>query len=289
MFGPGTKAKTTFKASGDSSSSSIQIDATGESPKLVITDGAKTVSIDLGDVPNGCGGSFGIHKLKYRDEDGTEKTSHGLFCEDIDLTAGKTIKDVNIAGSTTEQIVTFTYSDGTTSEIHIPHGLAGAPGHDGNDGDTPEITAETNNGVTHIYADGDLIATVLDGHTPSITASKSGGITTIYADGVAIATISDGSSGSAELPDLNVVTGATFGIANGKLVATLSKQNIKTGATSQSTSDVCNVSELDVVVSEGYSTSSYQFTNERKKIQVIGSPTTAQGQTPFTATPLTSE
>ena len=157
------------------------------------------------------------------------------------------------------------------------------------DGDTPVITASKNGAITHIYADGDLIATIQDGTTPTITATKANGVTTIYASGIAIAQINDGTDGTAILPDLDVVTGATFAISNGKLVATLSKKNLKTGATSQSSSDVCDVGELDVVVSETYSTSSHQFTNTRKRIKVIGTPSSATGQTPFTATPLSNE
>lgn len=284
------KAKLTVgKPDGDAS---IVIDASGSSPKLVVSDGTNTVSIDLADVDPECGGAFALHELKYKDKNGDIQKYHGLFCADIDLTdiqAGKTIKSVNVTGSSSEQVVTFTYTDNSTTEIHIPHGLNGSPGSPGQDGEAPEITSEKNNGVTHVYADGDLIATILDGHTPVITASKSGGVTTIYVDGAAVAQISDGSGGSAELPDKNVVTGVTFAISGGKLVATVSKENLKTGETSQVNQDVCFVSELDVVVSESYSTSTHQFTNERKKIQVIGSPSAAQGQAPFTATPLSSE
>ena len=129
----------------------------------------------------------------------------------------------------------------------------------------------------------------MDGDTPVITASKSGGVTTIYADGVAIAQINDGASGSATLPDKNVVTDVSFSISGGKLKATLSKENLKTGATSTATKDICDVGELDVVTSESYSTSTHQFTNTRKRGKVIGTPSSAQGQTPFTATPLSGE
>lgn len=203
---------------------------------------------------------------------------------------GKTITDVEVVPSSAETTVTFTYSDGSTTEIHIPHGLKGDPGAPGADGTTPEITSSNHEGVTTIYADGEVIATVRDGHTPVITGKKVGGITTLYADGVAIAQIADGSGGgSAELPDKNVVTGVSFAISGGKLVATLTKENLKTGATSTSTANVCDVGELDVVVSEDYSTSTHQFTNTRKRIKVIGAPVAATGQTPFTATPLSGE
>jgi len=203
---------------------------------------------------------------------------------------GKTIADVEVAPSSSETVVKFTYTDGSFTEIHIPHGLPGAPGAPGADGTTPEITSINHEGVTTIYADGEVIATVRDGHTPVITGQKVGGVTTLYADGVPIAQIADGSGGgSAELPDKNVVTGVSFAISGGKLVATLTKENLKTGATSTSTANVCDVGELDVVVSEGYSTSTHQFTNTRKRIKTIGAPVNANGQTPFTATPLSNE
>ena len=203
---------------------------------------------------------------------------------------GKTIADVEVTPSSSETVVKFTYTDGSFTEIHIPHGLPGAPGAPGADGTTPEMTSSNHEGVTTIYADGEVIATVRDGHTPVITGQKVGGVTTLYADGVAIAQIADGSGGgSAELPDKNVVTGVSFGISGGKLVATLTKENLKTGATSTSTANVCDVGELDVVVSEDYSTSTHQFTNTRKRIKTIGAPVNANGQTPFTATPLSGE
>jgi len=288
------KAKITVgKPGGDAS---IELDASGNSPKLVITDGTKTVTIDLADIANDCNGNFGLHELKYKDKNGDEQVYHGLFCDDIDLSdiqAGKTIKDVSavaVGGEPGGTKVTFTYSDGTTTEFTISNGLKGRDGSDGGgEGEAPEITAVRDGHLVHIYADGELLATISDGHTPVITATKSDGITTIYVDGHAIATIADGSGGEAELPDRNIVTDVTFAITGGKLVATLAKENLKTGATSQVSKDVCNISELDVVVSEAYSTSTHQFTNARKRIQVVGSPTAAQGQTPFTATPLSSE
>ena len=271
---------------------SIVLDASGEKPKLVISDGTNTVSIDLADVAQSCGGSYGLHEFKYKDKNGDEQIYHGLFCDDIDLSdiqSGKTIKDVSVSPSSSETTVTFTYSDDTYTEIHIPHGLEGGKGDKGDDGDTPEITAEKNNGVTHIYADGDLIATLNDGHTPVITAEKANGVTTIYVDGNAVAQIEDGSEGSAELPDIDAITGISFSISGGKIVANLTKTNIKTGAVSSATANVCDVGELDVVTEESYSTSTHQFTNVRKRIKVIGTPANATGQAPFTATPLSGE
>ena len=134
-----------------------------------------------------------------------------------------------------------------------------------------------------------MIAAIADGHTPVITASKSNGVTTIYVDGRAIAQINDGTAGTPDLPNVDAVTGASLAISKGKLVCTLTKQNLKTGATSTSTSDVCDVGELDVVVSEVYSHITHQFTNTRKRVKVLGTPVDAPGQTPFTATPLSGE
>ena len=82
-FAPGTKSKTTV--SGPSSlrgpSKSIVLDTTGSSPKLVITDGTKTISLDLADIPSDCAGSVAIRKLKYKNQNGDTKTCHGLFCD----------------------------------------------------------------------------------------------------------------------------------------------------------------------------------------------------------------
>lgn len=199
---------------------------------------------------------------------------------------GKTILRVDVTPSTTEVVVDFIYTDGSHTEIHVPHGNKGDPGPKGDDGDTPEITATRVGGVTNVYADGDLIATINDGTTPAITASKSNGVTTIYVDGRAIAQVADGADGQATMPDKDVVTGVAFAITGGKLVATLTKENLKTGTVTNSTVDVCTIGELDVVVSEGYSNVTHQFVNVRKHVQVIGTPENAVAQTAFTATPL---
>lgn len=199
---------------------------------------------------------------------------------------GKIFESIDVSASETEQVVTFKYSDGSTTEIHIPHGMAGEKGEDGQDGETPDITGVKNGDVTQIFANGEMIAEIKDGHTPSITAAENGGVVTIYADGVPIAQIN---VGEGNLPDKDVVTDVSFSISDGKLVATLDKENLKTGVSSQSTKTVCDVAELDVVTEEAYSTSTHQFTNVRKKIKVIGAPADAPGQTPFTATPLSGE
>jgi hypothetical protein len=199
---------------------------------------------------------------------------------------GKSISRVDVSASETEQVITFKYTDGSTTEIHIPHGMAGEPGERGQDGETPELTGVKNGDITQIFANGEMIAEIKDGHTPSITADENDGVVTIYADGVAIAQIN---VGEGNLPDKDVITDVSFSISEGKLVATLDKENLKTGVTSQDTKTVCEVAELDVVTEEAYSTSTHQFTNTRKKIKVIGTPADATGQTPFTATPLSEE
>jgi hypothetical protein len=161
--------------------------------------------------------------------------------------------------------------------------------------DTPEITAEDLPDGTHIYVDGADIATIPHGKTPEITASKSGKTTIIYADGVPIATIQDGADGedgaASGGTELTVITGISFSLYQGELVATLSKSKVKALSATDlgtSTAKVCDVSEVTVVTSESYSTSSHQFTNERSTIKVLGE-TPTNGQTPFTATSLAEE
>lgn len=205
------------------------------------------------------------------------------------LNAMRSIARVTVVPGQTSQVLTLYYTDGTYTAIEIPHGLKGNDGAKGADGDTPEITATRNGGNVNIYADGDLIATLSDGRTPVITATKSQGVTTIFVDGVAVAQVEDGTAVTPDLPDVDVVTGVSFSVSNGKLYSITSKQNLKTGNTSQSTAEVCDVGELDVVVSEVYSHLTHQFTNTRKRIKVLGTPVDATGQTPFTATPLSGE
>ena len=205
------------------------------------------------------------------------------------LNAMRSIARVTVVPGQTSQVLTLYYTDGTYTAIEIPHGLKGNDGAKGDDGDTPEITATRNGGNVNIYADGDLIATLSDGRTPVITATKSQGVTTIFVDGVAVAQVEDGTAVTPDLPDVDVVTGVSFSVSNGKLYSITSKQNLKTGNTSQSTAEVCDVGELDVVVSEVYSHLTHQFTNTRKRIKVLGTPVDATGQTPFTATPLSGE
>lgn len=299
------KAKLEIKKPG--SDGSIVLDASGNVPKLTITDGnGKSVTIDLADIP-GTGDcpsqSIGIHELMFESEDlpeGDYNVHHILGCSDIDLRnirmKGKTIEDVDVETTTTETIVTFYYTDETTTEIHIPHGLKGKQGDKGDDGDTPEIWGVKNGEVTTVCADGEVIATINDGHTPQITAEKKDGVTTIYVDGNAVAQIQDG--GVSQYDSITCISGIKFEISGGKLKAIISKQTFNVPDTFEmhpveeidaQTIDVCDVSELDVVTEEEYSASSHQFTNKRKRVKVIGTATDATGQTPFTATPLSGE
>lgn len=280
---------------------SIMLDATGDKPKVVISDGTHSINLDLSQIPDTCqSGNYGLHSLSYKDENGDTQIYHGVFCEDIDLsdiaTNGKTIDDVDVQSTTTETIVTFYYTDETSTEIHIPHGLRGKKGDKGDDGDTPEVWGVKNGEVTTVFADGEVIATINDGHTPQITAEKKDGVTTIYVDGNAVAQIQDGGVG--QYDSITCISGIKFEISGGKLKAIVSKQTFNVPDTFEmhpveeidaQTIDVCDVSELDVVTEEEYSASSHQFTNKRKRVKVIGTATDATGQTPFTATPLSGE
>lgn len=291
-FAPGNKAKTAIfarEANPTAASSRVVIDATGARPKVLITGEGRSINLDTADFPSAqeCSGNIDIHELKYINSQGAVIKRHGLFCGDIDLShlkPGLTIASFTSYPSNNGITYVFTYTDGSTSQFHISNGTNGSPGQPGKDGETPDITANTSGNQTDIFADGELLATIPHGRTPVITATREGNVTTLLVDGVPIAQIS---GGQAELPDKAVVTGASFAISNGKLVCTLLKENLKTGATSTSTANVCDVGELDVVTEEAYSFSTHQFTNTRKRVKVIGAAVDATGQTPFTATPLT--
>lgn len=299
------KAKIEVKKPGDDGG--VVLDASGTVPKIEITDGnGKSIALDLADIP-GSGAcpsqNISIHELKYSTEDQAEgdyHVHHFIGCSDIDLrnikASGKTIKDVRVTPSASETVVTFVYTDDTTTEIHIPNGLKGKQGDKGEDGDTPEIWGVKNGEVTTIYADGDVIATINDGHTPEITADKQNGVTTIYVDNVPVAQIEDG--GVSQYDSITCVTDVRFQISGGKLQAVISKATFNVPDTfdmhpvetqDAETVDVCDVTELDVVTEEAYSTGTHSFTNTRKRVQVIGTPSNATGQTPFTATPLSGE
>lgn len=65
-------------------------------------------------------------------------------------------------------------------------------------GDTPQITAEKENGVATLYADGEAFVQLTDGakgDEPQITAEKENGVTTLSVDGVPVVTIPDGVDG----------------------------------------------------------------------------------------------
>lgn len=283
-WAPGTKVKTTIKkliaANRSASTKSIVLDSTA--------------------IPQDCeSGKIAVHEFSYIDKNGDTQAYHGLFCDDIDLSdLGKIIKSTRMDPVGGEMAIVLTYTDGT-SDTFVLSGLQGPPGSDGQDGETPEITAEKSAEDVRIYADGELIATIPIPKAPEITADKSGKTTTIYVDGDPIATIEDGADGqdgqdgggSISGTDKTVITGISFSIYNGKLVATLEKETIKAiSATSAGTStvNVCDVEDVTVVTSEAYNTGTHQFTNTRAKVKVLGS-TSASGQTPFTATPLSGE
>lgn len=243
-----------------------------------------------------CGKQFGLHEIKYRDVDGNVQIYHGYFCGDIDLTRiGKLIRSTSVncsAASGGTNTIIFRYTDGSSDTFTVQNGLNGSPG---GGGEAPDITANTINGNTYLYIDGELVATIPHGTRPQITASKTGKVTTIFVDGQAVATICDGEDGEGssdeDLTEMTVVTGASFEISNGKLVAKLARKRIKAVVVQdlgEQSVNVCDAKEVEVVTSESYSTSSHQFTNTRRKITVIGD-VAATGQTPFTATPLSGE
>lgn len=284
-WSPGTKVKTKIQKVGAANRSAS----------------TKSIFLDSTAIPQDCeSGEIAVHEFSYLDKDGDTQVFHGLFCDDIDLSdLGKIIKSAKMDPVGGEMAIVLTYTDGT-SDTFVLSGLQGPPGSDGQDGETPEITAEKSAEDVRIYADGELIATIPIPKAPEITADKSGKTTTIYADGDPIATIEDGADGqdgqdgggSISGTDVTVITGISFSVYNGKLVARLQKSKIKsiTQPTSAGTSDVnvCDVEEVTVVTSETYNTGTHQFTNERAKVKVLGTAS-ASGQTPFTATPLSGE
>lgn len=66
---------------------SILLDATGDQPKLVITDGTKTIALDLSQIPDDCSGAFGIRTISWTNADGEVEDAHVIGCYDIDLTS----------------------------------------------------------------------------------------------------------------------------------------------------------------------------------------------------------
>lgn len=309
----GTKYVRTITGEGHNSdplSGDLQIEGEEGSGLEVTTEGARepteddpnpngTIRVDLAGRKQlqNCSKQFGIHQLKYKDNDGNTQIYHILSCGDIDLTKeGKLIKNTSVHISASpggQNTIVFTYTDGSQDTFSIANGLNGSPGSPGRDGDTPEITSERQGSHIYIYADGDLIADIEDGHTPEITADKQGKVTTIYVDGNAVATINDGedSEDDDELQEMDMVTGVTFELSGGKLIAKVAKKKVKAKLVSDlgtSNVDVCECKEVEVVTSESYSTTSHQFTNTRRKITVL-KDVAGTNQTPFTATPLSSE
>lgn len=309
----GTKYVRTITGEGHNSdplSGDLQIEGEEGSGLEVTTEGARepteddpnpngTIRVDLAGRKQlqNCSKQFGIHQLKYKDNDGNTQIYHVLSCGDIDLTKeGKLIKNTSVHISASpggQNTIVFTYTDGSQDTFSIANGLNGSPGSPGRDGDTPEITSERQGSHIYIYADGDLIADIEDGHTPEITADKQGKVTTIYVDGNAVATINDGedSEDDDELQEMDMVTGVTFELSGGKLIAKVAKKKVKAKLVSDlgtSNVDVCECKEVEVVTSESYSTTSHKFTNTRRKITVL-KDVAGTNQTPFTATPLSSE
>ena len=280
----------------------IKAKKTFTAPVIVGNENGKHFKLDASQIPASCAGQIQLRELKIPGNDPQNSgTFHFLGCSNIDLTGiiGKTIKSTAVSATTNGSKLVFTYTDGSYDTFIVQNGLPGAPGTPGQDGDTPEITSARNGNVTHIFADGALIASVADGSTPQITATKSGKITTIYANGTAIATISDGEDGGGgdEYERKSFISGIRFEESGGKLKAIISKTEIAVPnwdgvryieTEDAQTIDVCDVKEIDVVTEGNYSTGSHQFTNTRKRIKVLGSAN-AQSQTPFTATPLSGE
>lgn len=91
------------------------------------------------------------------------------------------------------------------------------------------------------------------------------------------------------VPNVAVVTGVSFKIENSKLIATIDKQNLRTGATSTADVDVCKVHDLTVVTETEYT--SPNFYQYAQTVTVIGEApaTTPSPSTIFTTTPLSSE
>lgn len=183
-----------------------------------------------------------------------------------------------------------------------PSGPPGPSGEPGAPGQEPDIYAVKNGDTTTIFVDGGVVATIKDGaagqdgHTPVITAETNDGVTNLYVDGDLVASIQSGDA--MQRTSITCISGIRFQVANGKLQAIISKQSFHVPdefsmhpleTIDAQTIDVCDVSDIDVVTSEAYSTSTHKFTNTRKKVKVIGTPADTSGQTPFTATPLSGE
>ena len=108
-FAPGTKSKTTIKGSGQGAEGYILLDNTGNAPKLVITKGTKSITLDLGALAASCNG-LAIHSLTYKDSSDASQTVHGLMCADVDLShlsgGGGELPDIDAVTGVTFSIVT---------------------------------------------------------------------------------------------------------------------------------------------------------------------------------------
>lgn len=82
-----------------SGANSVLIDAASNKPKIVITDGTKSITLDLGALAASCNG-LAIHSLTYKDSGGATQTAHALMCADVDLShlsgGGGSLPDVDL-------------------------------------------------------------------------------------------------------------------------------------------------------------------------------------------------
>ena len=79
-------AKLTLQKSEESGS--IVLDATGDAPKIVVSKGEQSITLDLSQIPSECsGGVFGVKTVTVPSDDGTGGTDryHVIGCTDIDL------------------------------------------------------------------------------------------------------------------------------------------------------------------------------------------------------------
>lgn len=79
-------AKLTLQKSEESGS--IVLDATGDAPKIVVSKGEQSITLDLSQIPSECsGGVFGVKTVTVPRDDGTGDTDlyHVIGCTDIDL------------------------------------------------------------------------------------------------------------------------------------------------------------------------------------------------------------
>ena len=150
-------------------SGSIALDASGDSPKLVIEKDGKSISLDLSQIPDNCkGGVYGIKTITVPRNDGTEDTDvyHVVGCSDIDLTGlGKGA--TTLSTGDTNKLLTITGSPEKGYKLSVPD-----PKISVEEGDGISIADNTisNSGVLSVAAgEGDGIngKVVLDAPTES--------------------------------------------------------------------------------------------------------------------------